>query len=224
MKRMILLTSMLLTIVTTHAQVYTQFYYDPKHFASFTENQVFRLANEIILKNQTESIRKNIENINTNMTKWVFVKDMVYRYLTEVNEVLKDGRQLKYIISLVDDIASECSGILADVEKAPQYTVFALNSVGTIRLQSVNIFLEISRLVNKGGAEVMMTNSTRDELLTDITLRLKIMRGALFRIRSSIKWAKLNGFWTTLNPFKTWVNQDRNVINRIIRDYKQLTR
>lgn len=224
MRRLWLILSMLPIGFISSAQVYTQFYYDPKHFAAFTENQAVRLSNEIVLKNQTESIKQNIENINTNIAKFVLVKDMIYRSLTEVNEALKDGRQMKYIIMLVDDIINESQGALNDVADAPQFAVFTLNSVETIRLQSLYIFSEIARLVNKGGVEAMMTNATRDEILTEIVVRLRIMRGALYRIRSSIKWAKLRGFWTTINPFKTWVNQDRRVINRIMRDYKYLTR
>lgn len=215
---------LILTIYVSKAQVYTQFYYDTKHFIAFTENQAFRLANEMILKNQTQSINKNIETVNTNIAKFVLVKEMVYRYLTEVNEALKDGRQMKYIIKLVDEIIVESRGAIEDVSDAPQFFLFTINSVETIRLQSVLIFAEIERLVNRGGVEAMMTNSTRDEILTGIIIRLKIMRGALYRIRSSIKWAKFHGFWKTINPLKTWVNQDRRVINRILRDYKYLIR
>lgn len=214
----------MITVYVSEAQVYTQLYYDTKHLTAFTENQAFRFANEIILKNQTEKIKDNIENANTNIAKFVLVKDMVYRYLTEVNEALKDGRQMKYIIRLVDEIVTESRGAIGDIADAPQFAVFTLNSVETIRLQSALVFSEIAQLVNHGGVDVMMTNATRDEILTEIVIRLKIMRSALFRIRSSIKWAKFHGFWKTLNPFRSWVNQDRSVINRILRDYKYLTR
>lgn len=224
MRRIWLVLVLIMTVYFPKAQVYTQLYYDTKHLTAFTENQAFRIANEMMLKNQTQKIKENLENVNTNIAKFVLVKDMVYRYLTEVNEALKDGRQMKYIIKLVDDIAAESRGAVHDIADAPQFAVFTLNSVETIRLQSVLIFSEIASLVNKGGVEAMMTNSTRDEILTEIVIRLKIMRGALYRIRSSIKWAKFHGFWKTVNPFKTWVNQDRRVINRILRDYKYLTR
>lgn len=224
MKRFILTASLSIVFLLAKAQVYTQFYYDPKHYAIVTENQTARMLSENILKDQTEKVNKNIEDINTNVAKVVLVKDMVYKYLTEVNEVLKDGRQMKYIITLLDDIIEESSLAVKDVADAPQYAVFTINSVETIRFQAVSVFSEISRLINKGGVEAMMDNATRDEILTEIVVRLRIMRGALFGIRNSIKWAKLRGFWTTLNPFKTWINQDRLIINRIVRDYNYLTR
>ncbi|MCL4638329.1 MAG: hypothetical protein M5Z89_05000 [Olivibacter sp.] len=224
MKKFYLLLSLMVLVITSNAQIYYQMYYDPDHYATVTANQSMRMINEGILKNQTTKIRENIESINTNVAKFVLIKDMVHRYLTDVNDVLKDGRQMKYIISLVDDIISESQMAINDVSDAPQYAVFTTNSVQSIRFQSLMIFSEISRLINKGGAEALMDNATRDEILTEITIRLRIMRGALFGIRNAIKWAKLRGFWNTLNPFRSWINQDRMIINRIVRDFNYVSR
>lgn len=208
----------------SNAQVYYQMYYDTEHFVAVTENQMMRMATESILTNQTDKIKQNINDINTNVAKFVLIKDMVYRYLTDVNEALKDGRQVQHIIKLVDDIIVEGQLAVNDVSDAPQYAVFTLKSVESIRFQSVSIFSEISRLINKGGIEAMMDNAMRDEILSEITIRLQIMRGALFGIRNAIKWAKLRGFWTSLNPFRAWINQDKMIIDDIIRNYNNATR
>lgn len=208
----------------SHAQNYVVLYYDTKHYAAFLQNHAMRISQEAILQNQTKAIGDNMNQINDNMNKVVLIKDMVYRYLTDVNEVLKDGRQIKYIVNLVDDIVKESQGAIDDVADAPQYLVFTQKSVAMLRLQGMYLFAEISEVINKGGAEVMMDNSTRDQLLTDIIMRLRLIRGALYTMRGTIRWAKLDGFWKTLNPFKTWINQDKLVINRIIRDYEYLTR
>jgi len=223
MKYFILLVVFITTFFMAKGQV-TQLYYDQNHFQIVSLNYTWRITGERILQSQSERINKDIEGINTNLAKVVLAKDMMYKYLTEVNEVLKDGRQMKYIISLVDDIVREASLAVQDVADAPQYSLVTLRAVESIKLQSLGIFSEITRLINKGGVEAMMDNATRDEILTEITMRLRIMRGALFGIRNSIKWAKLRGLWNTLNPFRAWINQDRLIINRIVRDYNYITR
>jgi hypothetical protein len=224
MKTYIFVILFLLSAFKSNAQVYYQMYYDPEHFATVTANQAMRMSTEGILTNQTDKIKENINDINKNVVKFVLVKDMVYRYLTEVNEALKDGKQMKYIVYLINDIIKESQAVVDEVSDAPQYAVFALNSVESLRYQSLAIFSEISRLINKGGVEAMMDNSTRDEIITDICDRLRIMRGALFGIQNSIKWAKLRGFWTSLNPFRIWVNQDKLIIYDILRSYNYVTR
>lgn len=223
MKTHIIVIVFFLIAFKSNAQVYYQMYYDPEHFAAVTANQAMRMTSEGILTNQTKKIKENINDINTNVAKFVLVKDMVYRYLTEVNEALKDGKQMKYIVYLIDDIIQESQLVVNEVSDAPHYAVFALNSVESIRYQSLAIFSEISRLINKGGVEAMMDNATRDEIITGICMRLRLMRGALFGIRNSIKWAKLRGFWTSLNPFRVWVNQDKLIINDILRSYNYVT-
>lgn len=224
MKTHVFIIFLLLSAFKSNAQVYYQMYYDQEHFVAVTANHAIRMSAEGILTNQTDKIKENINDINTNVVKFVLVKDMVYRYLTEVNEALKDGKQMKYIVYLINDIIKESQAVVDEVSDAPQYAVFALNSVESLRYQSLAIFSEISRLINKGGVEAMMDNSTRDEIITDICVRLRIMRGALFGIQNSIKWAKLRGFWTSLNPFRVWVNQDKFIINDIIRSYNYVTR
>jgi len=224
MKTQIIVIFFLLIAFKSNAQVYYQMYYDSEHFAAVTANQAMRMTTEGILINQTKKIKENMNDINTNVAKYVLVKDMVYRYLTEVNEALKDGRQMKYMVYLIDDIIQESQYIVNDVSDAPQYSVFALKSVESLRYQSLAVFSEISRLINKGGVEAMMENATRDEILTEICSRLRIIRGALFGIRNSIKWAKNRGFWTSLNPFRVWVNQDKLIINDILRSYNYVTK
>src|SRR5690606_23472375 len=107
----------------------TQLYYDQNHFQIVSLNYTWRITGERILQSQSERINKDIEGINTNLAKVVLAKDIMYKYLTEVNEVLKDGRQMKYIISLVDDIVREASLAVQDVADAPQYSLVTLRAV-----------------------------------------------------------------------------------------------
>ncbi len=224
MKNYILLFFSCCAFFSAQGQSYVVLYYDTDHYASFVENHAMRITQEKILQNQTKAINDNMTQINDNMNKVILIKDMVYRYLTEVNEVLKDGRQIRYIISLVDNIIQESRGAINDVADAPEYLVFTTKSVNMLRLQSVALFSEITDLINRGGSEVMMNNGTRDALLTEIIIRLRLIRGALYNMRSTIRWAKFDGFWKGANPFRTWINQDKLVINRIIRDYEYLMR
>src|SRR5690606_41374169 len=83
---------------------YYQLYFDYGHESAYFVNQAARFTAEATLNNRTKAILDNQNKINDNLNRVVLIKDMVYHYLTEVNEALKDGRQIKYIKRIVDDI------------------------------------------------------------------------------------------------------------------------
>lgn len=203
---------------------YYQLYFDYGHESAYFVNQAARFTAEAALNNRTNAILDNQNKINDNLNRVVVIKDMVYHYLTEVNEALKDGRQIKYIIRLVDDIVEMSNAAMDDVKDNPEYAVFTRKAVNTIRTQGLYLFNDLNNVINKGGVDVMMDNSTRGELINDVVTRLRIMRAGLYMIRNNIRWAKREGFWNKVNPFKTWINKDKMIINRIIADYNYVTR
>jgi|SRR5690606_24072189 len=221
MKKLIILIAITFGWVKVSlSQYYYQMYYDPEHFASVSANQVTRMAAETILTNQTKKIKENIETINQNMLKVVATKELIYRSLTEVNEVLKDGKEIKYIGTLITDIAEEAMGVTQLAKDAPHLAIFAEESARNIRTQSLELFSEITRFINKGGTDAMMNYNTRDELLRNITHRLQLLRAEIYLMHQSMYWAKMNGIWNTLNPFSDWINEDRNIINGILLNVK----
>lgn len=203
---------------------YYQLYFDYGHESAYFVNQAARFTAEATLNNRTKAILDNQNKINDNLNRVVLIKDMVYHYLTEVNEALKDGRQMKYIVRLVDNIVELSNAAINDVKDNPEYAVFTRKAVNNIRTQGLYLFSDLSNVINKGGVDVMMDNSTRGELIADVVRRLRLMRAGLYMIRNNIKWAKREGFWNKVNPFKAWINQDRMIINRIIADYRYVTR
>lgn len=206
----------------SYGQYYYQMYYDPEHYAAVTANQLTRMTAETILTNQTEKIKDNIETINKNMLKVVATKDLIYRSLTEVNEALKDGREIKYIGTLITDIYDESKELLLLAKEAPQYSIFAERGAQNVKQQSIELFNEITRFVNKGGRDAMMNYNTRDELLRNITHRLQLLRAEIYLMRQAMYWAKMHGLWNSLNPFADWINQDRLVISDILYKAKTL--
>ncbi|HLT86491.1 MAG TPA: hypothetical protein VKZ57_02810 [Sphingobacterium sp.] len=221
MKNLFLCTILLLSCLNLNAQYYT-FYIDKEHMAIFAANQAMRSLMESQLTNQTGEINQNWEKINANATKLLLAKDIVYRSLTQVNEVLKDGLVAKQIPLLVNDIYSECSRLVNEVSDAPQYALFASQTISNVQTQATLLAAEVSEFITKGGLEALMDNRTRDQLLTNIITRLKILRASISVIRSTIQRAKVYGFWRSLNPFQAWINQDIYIVNNIIRDYNRL--
>jgi hypothetical protein len=197
-------------------------YVDYNHFTSFMINQNARMAAEGILISQTDSIKENVDQINTNLLQLVAARTVIYNSFAEVNELFKDGRVMNYMTGLVADILSEASQISKMAAEDPEIVIFASESVKSIKTQALELYEEISTFVNAGGTQAMMNNGTRDELLRKITQRLQLLRGSLFALRNNLYWKRMYGLWNSLNPFSSWVNQDRRIIDQIIREAKAL--
>lgn len=221
MKPNFLLPVFFLFFGTANAQVTA--YVDYNHFRSFLINQNARMEAERILTRQTDSIKGNIDKINANLLHMTAVRMIIVHSFTDVNELLKDGKLMKYQARLVSDILSETSQIIRMAAEDPEIAVFASESVNSIKIQALELYDETATFINKGGTRAMMNNGTRDELLRKTTQRLQLLRGSLFALRSNLYWKRLYGFWNSLNPFSSWVNQDRRIIDQIIREAKSLS-
>lgn len=216
MKYIIYLMFLIVLNGKSHAQSYITMFYDQKHFEAVTGNHVTRTVHEIFMQNDTKYIENNLDKINQNIAKVVLVKNQIYNSLVNVNEALKDGREIIYIGRLITEIADETKKLTQIAVGNPLFVAFAEKQAKGIVTQSLNIYNDINNFVLKGSKDLLMNYNTRDELLKTLTHRLQLLRAEIYTTRQAIYWAKMNGLWHNLNPFNDWINQDKEVISDII--------
>lgn len=204
------------------SQQYIQPYFDEKHYQAVTENHLMRMVAENSLEQQTDKINENINSINKNLAKVIATKNLIYNSLFEINEVIKDGMEVKYIGQLLLDIKNEADGLFALTKDSPQYNVFAVSYGKRIYTTSLSLYDDVRTMVLTKNKDLLMNYNSRDELLKKVVYKLQLLRAELYGARTSIYWAKMNGMWNTLNPFQSWINQDKYLINAIIINSKQL--
>lgn len=198
------------------------FYMDPKTFTAVTENQFMRLSYESMHISNTANIKEKMDNINTNVAKIVLIRNQIYNSLVNVNEALKSGKEMKFIIKIVKEISDECVELGKMAIGNPLYVAFAENCARNAMTQSISIFNDINQMILKEGGGLLMDYNSRDFLLRNLTRRLQLLRAEIYMANQTIYYAKLNGFWNTLNPFKDIINSDRMIIKEIINRSKLL--
>lgn len=207
----------LLTIsLQSKAQVYYQLYYDQKTYQAVTENQAVRMSSEYLHTSQTEDIKESLDRINKNVAKVVVVRNQIYNSLVNVNEALKDGKELAFIIKVVKEISEQCVELGKIASGNPLYVAFAEKQARNALTQSINIFNDINQMILREGNGLLMDYNTRDGLLRNLTQRLQLLRAEVYLASQSIYYAKLNGLWSSLSPFKGVINADMSIINDII--------
>ncbi|TDS06589.1 hypothetical protein [Sphingobacterium paludis] len=204
------------------AQSYVTIVYDAKHMAIVGENAAVRSAAELMHHEYLKTINNWLDDITVNLSSVVMVQRMIYGALTEVDQGLKSGLMLKQVGSISSEIIAECSSILETAKGSPHLLLFAEDITTQMKDRGIRLVSEVSDFVLKEGSNVLMDFEKRDALLVKILLELRVMRALCFSVHRAMYWAKLRGILPALNPFQSYINRDRQLVDQIIFQYNLL--
>ncbi len=204
------------------AQSYVTIVYDAKHLAIVGENGAVRSASELTHYDYLKTINNRLDDINVNLSSVVLVQQMIHGALTQVDQALKSGLMLKQIASVSSEIISECDKILLTAKQAPHLLLFAEDVTYQMKDRGVKLVSEVSDFVLKEGSNVLMNFERRDALLVKVLLELRVMRALCYSVHRGMYWAKINGVLASINPFRSFINRDRQLVDRIVFQYNLL--
>jgi len=190
------------------------------HTHLVAENTVRRLMSESMQQYGSKRIVSNLEDINKNFAKLIVARNQIYQSLVNVNEALKDGKTVIQMEQVLSDIVKERSELLRLVGQHPQFAPLAERQSREIVGQAIGILNDVNTYIIGSGGELLMDYNARDEMLMAFSHRLRLLRGAIYGTRISIMWAVRHGLWKSLNPFQNWINQDRAIMEDIMRKHK----
>jgi len=217
MKKVFLGCILIVTTIPCLSQGYVTYYYDLKNFQAVSENHAMRTSSEAAFINFTDQANKHTSTIKDNLTKYVAVKAIITESLTNVNETLKSGKTVKRIYETVDDIMRNISQLEALAVGNPEYLPFIRNFTRQTYTQSLGVVEDVTKFVHgKDAKNVIMSYQERSALLRKIDTRLCVINGTVISMCKCLEQAKLNSFWWHINPFKDFIEQDKQLIQQII--------
>ncbi|GAA4331800.1 hypothetical protein GCM10023149_37790 [Mucilaginibacter gynuensis] len=208
-----------LTGLMSHAQ---QAVFDGRHYQSVTANGVARSTAEATHEYFLSNIVTNIDNLNKNVGAVVLAQTMIYQALSNVNSLLKNGLEVRYMAELVGSLIAYTNKALILVKNDPQLLIFARDISGVMRARAMILVRDVSEFVLRGGQNILADYSARDQLLRAVTQELQILNGLAYGAWKAMFWAKECGTIASLNPFAGYVNHDRLIVNQIIHHAKYL--
>lgn len=198
--------------------------FDRDHFRIVNENGAMRNASELMYQQSLEGIRQNTDDIGVNTASLAMLQTIIYRSLTEVNEALKDAIQVKFIGQLFQMIHTNSNEVLEMASQDPVLLLFAEEYIRQAKAKSLSLVTEVSRFILGQGNNLFINHNVRDELLSKVRRELQLINGYMLAIKNSMYWAKINGVLKRLNPYQAYINQDINLVNRILIQKKILER
>ena len=209
----------LMKVENGHAQEIT---FDAEHAGNVQKNHVARTAAEATVKSYNEAMLQDFKAANESLLRFTAAKEMVYSSLTEVNNLLRDGKQAKLISRLVVQVTKNTNRLRKAVGPDPAYLPFANKTIEYMTVQAVGLAEEVRSVVL--NPQVLMEHKQRDRLLQNILFRLRMISASLSSICNTIEYTKSKGFWKAANPFQNYIDRDRVVIQDIIRKAGYLKR
>jgi hypothetical protein len=186
------------------------------------------LAYSGTLKTQQEKTNTNLSNIqkgqvlvNAQLKVANDLHDKVLKGLTQVSQTLNNALTVKEIYSTSVDIVNDTKETIQLATGNPVLTVFAVNSAKIFKERALLMTAEITRVLTSGETN-MMDAGERQKLLNYLHTEIRLLGANVYMMKESMYWAKMNGIWNTLNPFRAWVNQDEMIIKSVMQRSKQL--
>jgi len=218
MKKMILLF-----VFSLSASCFAQrVVFDRNHFNIVNENGAVRLAAENTHNSYLNTINNRLDDINVNLSSVVLVQNMILSSLSQVDGALRHALAVRQIGEICNDIYSESDELAEMARGNPALLLFAEDVGRQLKDRGLRLATEVSSFVLKEGENVLMDFDKRDGLLKKIALELRVMRALIFSMKKSMYWARVNGILKTANPFRFYMNQDKWMVDELIRKYNLL--
>lgn len=214
MKRLLIFVAFLMILKDSYAQ---RVVFDKGHLDIVNSNAASRLAAELSYHASLEQIRKNTDDIAINLTSVSLVQTMIHRSLTEVNEALKDGIQVKQMAFLIDDIYRYSREAVELAKGNPELMLFAEASTQQLKYRGIKILGEVSSVVLQQKENVLMNYNVRDELIRKVIDELQIMNALIYGIRQNMYWAKARRVIKSINPYRQYIDKDLAIMDDIFR-------
>lgn len=199
---------------TGNAQIL--YVFDKAHMSTINANGAARIAAETNYQNSLESIHKNTDDINLNLSSVTLIQTMIHRSLTEINQTLKQGIQIKQMAYLTEDIIKNSKAALALAQGDPALMLFAQNAADQLKTRSVGLVGDVSAVVLSKNENVLLNYNVRDELIRKVIEQLQIMNAIIYSIKQNMYYAKAHGLLRSLNPFQDFVNQDMALEKQVL--------
>lgn len=218
--------TLILFIVTSfslNAQSPVTAVFDTKNLFQLQKNQEMRMLYQGFFNDLAKKTNSNYTKSETNLASFLIAKNRVYDALFNVNSLFRQGKHLQRVGELTVDIADELNLLSREITKSPEYAVFIKKYLQNTTYQLSGIVSEVSDIVlGDKRTGVMIDPHERDAILSSIEIKLKLISANLYLMRNQIQYAKIDGFWKNANPFKDWINQDKRMVEDIIRRSKYL--
>jgi hypothetical protein len=157
--------------------------------------------------------------ISVKMQQIQDLQEKTYDYLSTVNAVIKNGKDIVYASQIAEDIGKYQNQAATLATGDPELLLVVAKTQYELISRSTDLMIHIHNVALADGEKNLLDNKQRIDLCTHVVSELRFMRGYAYSVVRQLKSAKRSGIIKALNPggFK-YVNNGKRTVDNILRN------
>jgi len=177
------------------------------------------------IKSKQTEVRNYDVLITAKLTQLKDLQQKTYSYLSTVNAVVQNGKDIVYASEIAKDIAKYQAQAARNAANDPQLLLVCTKTEYELVSRTADLFLYIYNIALKSGAGNLMDNKARIDLCIHVVKELQSMRTLAYSVCRRIKTAQRSGVLKQLIPGQfRYVNTSTQKVNKILGDLKYISK
>ena len=222
MKRLLFIASIFIASLNLSAQ---SLVVDPVMITTLVTNHKQQQRTLEDIKTEEKNIRNWQVLIENKMSQINQLQEKTYEYLSTVNAVVKNGKDIIYASRIATDIAKYQSKAAQYAANNPKLLAVVAKTEFELVSRTADLFIYIYNIALQGGAKNLMDNKQRLDLCSHVVTELRQMRALAYSVTRQIKTAQRQGVMKTLAPGQfRYANNAKYTAQRIVKDLKWISK
>lgn len=196
---------------------------DQEHATLSVDNALVRRVSAMVKSNNANRTLNSYNDMSSNHAAILIIQDRIENSLFNVNSALKNALAVKDIPEQIAAIYTELNVVMETCKNHPEFSFLGKKYLEYGAEQAIALNNEVQVFALSGSSNIMMNYRERDEVIRDIRVRLGLIRANLQLVTITLNRAVKIGFLRAATPFGNWLNNDKILVNDIIRRSKYLT-
>lgn len=170
------------------------------------DNQIVSTATQTVAEGEGKKFKDKVRDIHARLIK--------------IGGILRDAQKLAQALKIIDDILEYQGDIVGIVKDDPKLVVFAVNSQKLIVKRATNLSKFIGLMPLQYNDWNVISDTDRKDMIEHIITELRVIRGNAYGLKNQLKYANQYNYWSQLNPWQGYVNQDKRLVDEILNNTK----
>lgn len=201
-----------------------QIYVDPSTSAAMASQSVL-INSQLNTSNEKLTLLQRAQlAVGAELTIANELQSRIFRGLTEVSSAVSSLLAVKDISEISQDILRDGKRAVEVAAGNPALLLFAQSGADEFYSRAMRLSTQVGTFVLHSNKENLMDAGERAKLLNHIVTELSILRGVIYGIYRAMYWAKMRGFWNSVNPYSRFINLDKRIAEEVVFKSKLLKR
>lgn len=170
------------------------------------DNQIVSTATQTVAEGEGKKFKDKVRDIHARLIK--------------IGGILRDAQKLAQALKIIDDILDYQGDIVGIAKEDPKLVVFAANSQKLIVKRATNLSKFIGLIPLQYNDWNVISDTDRKDMIEHIITELRVIRGNAYGLKNQLKYAKQYNYWSQLNPWQGYINQDKRLVDEILNNTK----